>query len=69
MVDLSLTVGAKAIAEQIETAEVAEIMRGLGVEYGQGWLFGRPGELPKGVPGAQPRRVKGVAWQEWVRRA
>ncbi|MBV8458739.1 MAG: EAL domain-containing protein [Acetobacteraceae bacterium] len=69
MVDLSLTVGAKAIAEQIETEEVAEIMRGLGVEYGQGWLFGRPGELPKGVPVAQPRRVKGVAWQEWVRRA
>jgi EAL domain-containing protein (putative c-di-GMP-specific phosphodiesterase class I) len=69
MVDLSLNVGAKAIAEQIETEEVAEIMRGLGVEYGQGWLFGRPGELPNGVPVAQPRRVKGVAWEEWVRRA
>jgi EAL domain-containing protein (putative c-di-GMP-specific phosphodiesterase class I) len=69
MIDLSLTVGAKAIAEQIETEQVAEIMLGLGVEYGQGWLFGRPGELPKVAPAAQPRRLKGVAWEQWVRRA
>lgn len=50
MVDLSLTVGAQAIAEQIETEEVAECMRNLGVRYGQGWLFGRPGPLQRSKP-------------------
>lgn len=58
MVDLSLTVGAEAIAEQIETEAVAEIMFGLGVKYGQGWLFGRPG----GLPTAQRRSLKGMVW-------
>ncbi|WP_203075910.1 EAL domain-containing protein [Falsiroseomonas ponticola] len=45
MVDLSLAVGAKVVAERIETEEEAEIMRSLGVHFGQGWLFGRPGPL------------------------
>ncbi len=46
MVDLSLNVGAETIAEQIETEAVAEVMKSLGVRYGQGWLFGRAGDLP-----------------------
>ena len=45
MVDLSLAVGAKVVAERIETEEEAEVMRNLGVHFGQGWLFGRPGTL------------------------
>jgi EAL domain-containing protein (putative c-di-GMP-specific phosphodiesterase class I) len=45
MVDLSLAVGAKVVAERIETEEAAEVMRSLGVHYGQGWHFGRPGPL------------------------
>jgi EAL domain-containing protein (putative c-di-GMP-specific phosphodiesterase class I)/PAS domain-containing protein len=45
MVDLSLAVGARVVAERIETEEAAEVMRSLGVHYGQGWLFGRPGPL------------------------
>jgi EAL domain-containing protein (putative c-di-GMP-specific phosphodiesterase class I) len=45
MVDLSLAVGAKVIAERIETEEDAAMMRGLGVHLGQGWRFGRPGSL------------------------
>ena len=61
MVDLSLAVGAKVVAEQVETAETAEVMRGLGVELGQGWLFGRPAPLPApqvAEPAAPaPRRV------------
>ena len=39
-------VGAKVVAEHIETEAEAALMRELGVEYGQGWLFGRPGPLP-----------------------
>jgi EAL domain-containing protein (putative c-di-GMP-specific phosphodiesterase class I) len=46
MVDLSLAVQAQVVAERIETEAAAEVMRGLGVHYGQGWLFGRPGPLP-----------------------
>jgi EAL domain-containing protein (putative c-di-GMP-specific phosphodiesterase class I) len=46
MVELANFVGAKVIAETIETEPQAKLMREVGVEYGQGWLFGRPGSLP-----------------------
>jgi EAL domain-containing protein (putative c-di-GMP-specific phosphodiesterase class I) len=46
MVGLAAAVGARVIAEQVETEEEAQLMRVLGVEFGQGWLFGRPGLLP-----------------------
>ncbi|MBX9701281.1 MAG: EAL domain-containing protein, partial [Acetobacteraceae bacterium] len=46
MVDLARTVGAKVVAERIETEAEAAAMRELGVGYGQGWLFGKPGRLP-----------------------
>jgi EAL domain-containing protein (putative c-di-GMP-specific phosphodiesterase class I) len=46
MVDLAHGLGAQVVAEQIETEEDAGLMRGLDVEYGQGWHFGRPGPLP-----------------------
>jgi EAL domain-containing protein (putative c-di-GMP-specific phosphodiesterase class I) len=46
MVELARTVGARVVAERIETEEEAALMQALGVEYGQGWLFGRPGPLP-----------------------
>jgi EAL domain-containing protein (putative c-di-GMP-specific phosphodiesterase class I) len=56
MVDLSVTVGAKVVAERIETAEYAQTMQSLGVHLGQGWHFGRPGPLPKAVPVVAGRR-------------
>lgn len=37
--------GAVVVAEGIETAEQAELARSLGATLGQGWHFGRPGEL------------------------
>ena len=65
MVDLSLAAGAEATAEQVETEAAAEAMRGLGVRYGQGWLFGRPGDLP-GAAAAPPRaRRRGPADERW----
>jgi EAL domain-containing protein (putative c-di-GMP-specific phosphodiesterase class I) len=55
MVDLSRSVGAEAIAEQIETEAVAEVMLKIGVRYGQGWLFGLPRDLPTVVATAGRR--------------
>jgi EAL domain-containing protein (putative c-di-GMP-specific phosphodiesterase class I) len=46
MVELAGAVGARVIAEMVETEEQARLMRELGVQYGQGWVFGRPGSLP-----------------------
>jgi len=46
MVDLARTVGARVVAERIETEEEAALTLQLGVQYGQGYLFGRPGPLP-----------------------
>ena len=55
MVDLSLAVGARVIAEQVETEEHAAVMASLGVEMAQGYLFARPGKLP--ATGALARRA------------
>ncbi len=46
MIDLARAVGASTVAERIETEDDVARMRALGVDYGQGWLFGRPGPLP-----------------------
>ncbi|MBL6079743.1 EAL domain-containing protein [Belnapia sp. T18] len=46
MVDLAHGLGTQVVAEHIETEEEAGLMRTLGVELGQGWLYGRPGPLP-----------------------
>ena len=46
MVGLIRTVGARIVSERIETEAEAELMRGLGADLGQGWLYGRPGALP-----------------------
>jgi EAL domain-containing protein (putative c-di-GMP-specific phosphodiesterase class I) len=35
--------GCHLIAEGIETPEEADTLRGLGVEFGQGYLWGKPG--------------------------
>ncbi len=46
MVEMARAVGAEVVAERIETEAEAATLAGLGVTYGQGWLFGRPDELP-----------------------
>jgi len=46
IVDIATQAGAKVVAEKIETEEQAAIMRAEGVQFGQGWLYGRPGHLP-----------------------
>jgi EAL domain-containing protein (putative c-di-GMP-specific phosphodiesterase class I) len=43
LVDFGHGCGVRVVAEGIETAEEAAVLRRLGVDYGQGWFFGRPG--------------------------
>lgn len=40
--------GLRTVAEGIETAAELAAVRALGVDYGQGYLLGRPAELPQG---------------------
>ncbi len=46
MVEIARAVGAEVVAERIETEPEAAALASLGVTFGQGWLFGRPGGLP-----------------------
>ena len=46
MLELARSMGAKTIAEMIETNEQARLMEELGATLGQGWLFGLPRALP-----------------------
>ena len=42
VVGLGHSLGLSTVAEGVETEEVAELLRELGCDLGQGWLFGRP---------------------------
>ena len=44
VVQIASSLGLKAIAEVIETQPVAEALQQMGCQYGQGYLFGMPGE-------------------------
>ncbi len=46
MVELAITAGARVVAEMIETEAEFQVMQDIGVRFGQGWLFGKPGRLP-----------------------
>jgi diguanylate cyclase (GGDEF)-like protein len=54
-------VGARVVAEGVERAEELEALRDMEVDYGQGWLFGRPGEAwprePATLPAAPVRAI------------
>jgi EAL domain-containing protein (putative c-di-GMP-specific phosphodiesterase class I) len=56
MAQLARSVGARVVAEMIETDAQAKLMAELQVEYGQGWLFGRPGKLAAGADPVRPAR-------------
>ncbi len=46
MIEIAHNAGAAVVAEMIETEAECQLMQQLGVSFGQGWLFGRPGRLP-----------------------
>jgi EAL domain-containing protein (putative c-di-GMP-specific phosphodiesterase class I) len=43
LVDFAGGCNARVVAEGVETAADGEVLLGLGVDYGQGWFYGRPG--------------------------
>jgi EAL domain-containing protein (putative c-di-GMP-specific phosphodiesterase class I) len=57
MVELCADLKMTTIAEMVETEAQAEAIRGLGVGYGQGWLFGRPASEPT-IPAPKPVAVR-----------
>ncbi|MBV8573989.1 MAG: EAL domain-containing protein [Acetobacteraceae bacterium] len=46
IIELARSVGVRVIAEMIETEEQARVMQEMGVDLGQGWLYGPGGTLP-----------------------
>jgi len=61
--EIARAAGCAVVAERIESEAEAEILRGLGITYGQGWLFGRPGALPEKASGVGRRR--GASTGQW----
>lgn len=65
VVDLCRTLDVPTVAEMVETEAEAAALQDLGVHYGQGWLFGRPGPTPSMRPAAPVsarRRGEVVGW-------
>jgi PAS domain S-box-containing protein len=53
MLGVAQQIGGKVIAEGVETADELRVLRELGVEWVQGYYFGRPGPLPATVSTAR----------------
>ena len=62
LVELCSSLKLTTIAEFVETEETATILRGLGVDYAQGWLFGKAEAEPRTIlqTSSAPVRRKGA---------
>jgi len=58
IVEIARAAGAEILAEHVETEDEARALLSMGVRYGQGWLFGRPGPLPGREPGARQNAAR-----------
>ncbi len=47
MVTVAHALGREVVAEMVETAGTVNVLRELGIEYGQGWYWGRPSPFTK----------------------
>lgn len=54
MVHFATETGATIVAEGIETAEESRALASLGMHRGQGWYFGRPGDLAAALASCNP---------------
>ena len=58
MIDIAHSLNKVVIAEHVEDAETLELLRGMGVDFVQGFYFGLPG--PNVLDAAKPRPVENV---------
>jgi diguanylate cyclase (GGDEF)-like protein len=56
VVQIASSLGLKAIAELVETQPVAEALQQMGCQYGQGYLFGMPGESEEALQRIRSRQ-------------
>ena len=61
LLSFSAHIGARVIAEGIETQREQETLQSLGVQFGQGWLLGRP-VLPHPLKGDTSMTVVDATW-------
>lgn len=47
LVELCRDLKIRTVAEMVETIEVEDVVRKAGVDFAQGWLFGRPADTPQ----------------------
>jgi EAL domain-containing protein (putative c-di-GMP-specific phosphodiesterase class I)/GGDEF domain-containing protein len=47
LVELCRDLQIRTVAEMVETAEVEDVVRKAGVDFAQGWLFGKPADQPQ----------------------
>ena len=52
LVELCKDLKIRTVAEMVETVEVEEIVRAAGVDFAQGWLYGKPADRP--APALRP---------------
>ncbi len=63
MVRFAAEIGCKQVAEGVEVEEERDVLHALGVDYGQGYLFGRPAlcKAASGVPDAAEAEAQAEA--------
>jgi len=54
--DMASGFGAEVVGEFVENRETADLLRNLGIDYGQGYFLGRPGPLSSWEPASPLRR-------------
>lgn len=60
VVNLCRELDVRTVAEMVETVEVEEAVRAAGVDFGQGWLYGRPADRPEPATVRQPPKIAAV---------
>ncbi len=64
VVELCRELKVKTVAEMVESAAIEAALKDCGVDYGQGWLYGQPEELPVAAAPQPARRRTGTS-DEW----
>lgn len=64
LVDLGRSLNLETVGEMVETEDQAKTLLALGVDYGQGWLFGRPEPEPRFKTSPVAARRKGIT-ESW----